>query len=116
MAIDITKLIVVAVRSEDIKTGTREFGTVARSLTELKDWLLEKALYMRVRVYIGSLFSCTGTLWYNGMHCQCPSGKLVKNNLHIKFLIQNFNEKINHLLALYEERIETPSEDSKIKP
>jgi len=56
MAIDITKLIVVAVRSEDIKTGTREFGTVARSLTELKDWLLEKALYMRVRVYIGSLF------------------------------------------------------------
>jgi len=55
--LDVHKETVVAtIDGEGLERTTREFRTFTRSLTELKDWLLEKALYMRVRVYIGSLF------------------------------------------------------------
>jgi len=58
--IDVHKILLVAtISGEGIKTETREFGTVTRSLTELKDWLLENGVthvVMKVPVFIGSLF------------------------------------------------------------
>ena len=43
--IDVHKKIVVAtIDGEGIKKETREFGTFTRSLTELKEWLLENGV------------------------------------------------------------------------
>jgi len=38
------KMLVATISGEGIQTETREYGTFTRSLTELKDWLLEKGV------------------------------------------------------------------------
>ena len=53
------KVVVATIGGEGLKKATREFGTFTRSLTELKDWLLEngsRTWPWKVREFIGSLF------------------------------------------------------------
>ena len=47
------KMLVATISGEGLNTETREFGTVTRSLTELKDWLLENRVTHVVMESIG---------------------------------------------------------------
>ena len=73
------KLLVATISGEGIKTETREFGTVMRSLTELKDWLLKNGV---THVAMES----TGVYWKPVYHILEPSGLTVwiVNARHVK--------------------------------
>lgn len=73
------KLLVATISGEGIKTETREFGTVTRSLTELKDWLLENGV---THVAMES----TGVYWKPVYHILEPSDITVwiVNARHVK--------------------------------
>ena len=80
--IDVHKKIVVAtIDGEGIKKETREFGTFTRSLTELKEWLLDKGV---THVAMES----TGVYWkpvYNVLESS-PLKVWVVNARHIKYV------------------------------
>lgn len=63
------KVVVATISGESIKKETREYGTFTRSLTEMKEWLLEHGI---AHVAMES----TGVYWkpvYQGLDCECPS-------------------------------------------
>jgi transposase len=80
--IDVHKKIVVAtIDGEGIKKETREFGTFTRSLTELKEWLLENGV---THVAMES----TGVYWKPVYHVLEPTPLkiLIVNARHIKYV------------------------------
>ena len=80
--IDVHQKVVVATISGDgLKKETREFGTFTRSLTELKDWLLENGV---THVAMES----TGVYWKPVYHILEPSSIKVwiVNARHIKYV------------------------------
>ena len=80
--IDVHKKIVVAtIDGEGVKKETREYGTFTRSLTELRDWLLEKGI---THVAMES----TGVYWKPVYHVLEPTGMKVwiVNARHIKYV------------------------------
>jgi transposase len=80
--IDVHKKIAVAtISGEGLKNETREFGTFTRSLTELKDWLLENGI---THVAMES----TGVYWKPVYHVLEPSPIKVwiVNARHVKYV------------------------------
>jgi transposase len=73
------KMLVATISGEGIRTETREYGTVTRSLTELKDWLLENGVTHVV-------MESTGIYWKPVYHVLEPSGLTVwiVNARHVK--------------------------------
>lgn len=73
------KMLVATISGEGIRTETREYGTVTRSLTELKDWLLENGVTHVV-------MESTGVYWKPVYHVLEPSGLTVwiVNARHVK--------------------------------
>ena len=73
------KMLVATISGEGLNTETREFGTVTRSLTELKDWLLENRVTHVV-------MESTGVYWKPVYHVLEPSGLTVwiVNARHVK--------------------------------
>lgn len=73
------KMLVATISGEGLRTETREFGTVTRSLTELKDWLLENRVTHVV-------MESTGVYWKPVYHALEPSGLTVwiVNARHVK--------------------------------
>lgn len=73
------KLIVATIAGDDIKQETREFGATTRSLTELRDWLLEHGV---THVAMES----TGVYWKPVYNILEPSGMTVWiiNARHVK--------------------------------
>lgn len=87
--IDVHKKTVVAtINGEGLKRSTREFGTFMRSLTELKDWLLENGI---THVAMES----TGVYWKPVYHVLEPSGIKVwiVNACHVKNLSGHKTDK-----------------------
>lgn len=80
--LDVHKEVVVAtIDGEGIRKVTREFGTFTRSLTELRDWLLEHGI---THVAMES----TGVYWKPVYHILEPGGMKVwiVNARHIKYV------------------------------
>jgi len=80
--LDVHKEVVVAtIDGEGIRKVTREFGTFTRSLTELRDWLLEHGI---THVAMES----TGVYWKPVYHILEPTGMKVwiVNARHIKYV------------------------------
>ena len=78
--LDVHKEMVVAtIDGEGLKRSTREFGTFTRSLTELKEWLLENGV-----TYVA--MERTGVYWKPVYHVLEPSGIQVwiVNARHVK--------------------------------
>ena len=75
------KLVVATIGGEGVKSETREFGTFTRSLTELKDWLLENGI---THVAMES----TGVYWKPVYHVLEPTSMKVwiVNARHIKYV------------------------------
>src|SRR5574344_2241162 len=75
------KMLVATISGEGLKTETREFGTVTRSLTELKDWLLENRVTHVV-------MESTGVYWKPVYHVLEPTSIQVwiVNARHIKYV------------------------------
>jgi transposase len=75
------KVVVATISGEGLKKETREFGTFTRSLTELKDWLLENGV---THVAMES----TGVYWKPVYHVLEPSSIKVwiVNARHIKYV------------------------------
>ncbi|ULB33262.1 IS110 family transposase [Proteiniphilum propionicum] len=73
------KMLVATISGEGLRTETHEFGTVTRSLTELKDWLLENRVTHVV-------MESTGVYWKPVYHVLEPSGLTVwiVNARHVK--------------------------------
>lgn len=73
------KMLVATISGEGLRTETREYGTVTRSLTELKDWLLENGVTHVV-------MESTGVYWKPVYHVLEPSGLTVwiVNARHVK--------------------------------
>ncbi|GET28052.1 IS110 family transposase [Prolixibacter sp. SD074] len=80
--IDVHKKTVVAtIDGEGLRKETREYGTFTRSLTELRDWLLEKGI-----THIA--MESTGVYWKPVYHVLEPTGIKVwiVNARHIKYV------------------------------
>ena len=75
------KEIVATIRGIGLRKETRSFGTTTRSLTELKDWLLENGI---THVAMES----TGVYWKPVFNILEPGGFtiLVVNARHIKYV------------------------------
>jgi len=75
------KIVAVTIDGEGLKKETREYGTFTRSLTELRDWLLENGI---THVAMES----TGVYWKPVYHVLEPSGIKVwiVNARHIKYV------------------------------
>ena len=75
------KVVVATIGGEGLKKATREFGTFTRSLTELKDWLLENGV---THVAMES----TGIYWKPVYHVLEPTTLKVwiVNARHIKYV------------------------------
>lgn len=75
------KIVVATIDGDGIKKVTREFGTFTRSLTELRDWLLEHGV---THVAMES----TGVYWKPVYHILEPTGMKVwiVNARHIKYV------------------------------
>lgn len=75
------KVVVATISGEGLKKETREFGTFTRSLTELKDWLLENGV---THVAMES----TGVYWKPVYHVLEPTSIKVwiVNARHIKYV------------------------------
>ena len=73
------EMVVATIDGEGLKRSTREFGTFTRSLTELKEWLLENGV---THVAMES----TGVYWKPVYHVLEPSGIQVwiVNARHVK--------------------------------
>ena len=75
------KTVVATIDGEGLKKETREFSTITRSLTELKEWLLNKGITHVV-------MESTGVYWKPVYHILEPSGITVwiVNARHVKYV------------------------------
>lgn len=75
------KMVVATISGEGLKNETREFGTFTRSLTELRDWLLENGV-------THAAMESTGVYWKPVYHIlePAPIKVWIVNARHIKYV------------------------------